>query len=155
VDTGAPSCVCVCVCMPPSAVARSPIAPTHIALGRSRGAGAARVGGDRNNPDISQSRVWPPLRRRRHSMPVPYIVPMQRVTDRRTPRRGGPQGQSSGTWRSPSVLPEPIEAVGAHLGISHRVHDVAVAEEVLQCAGIYPVIGELETATSCSTGLAP
>jgi hypothetical protein len=27
----------------------------------------------------------------------------------------------------PSILPEPIESVGAQLGISHRVHDVAVA----------------------------
>jgi hypothetical protein len=27
----------------------------------------------------------------------------------------------------PSVLPEPIEAVGAQLSIAHRVHDVAVA----------------------------
>jgi hypothetical protein len=30
-----------------------------------------------------------------------------------------------------SILPEPIEAVGAQLGIAHRVHDVAVAEVVL------------------------
>ena len=30
-----------------------------------------------------------------------------------------------------SILPEPIEAVGAQLGISHRVRDVAVAEVVL------------------------
>jgi hypothetical protein len=40
-----------------------------------------------------------------------------------------------------SVLPEPIEAVGAQLGISHRVHDVAMSQEVLQRAGIDPVIG--------------
>src|SRR5262249_51474219 len=45
-----------------------------------------------------------------------------------------------------SILPEPIEAVGAQLGIPHRMHDVAVAKEVLQCAGIDPVIGQLETA---------
>src|SRR5215472_9245137 len=30
-----------------------------------------------------------------------------------------------------SILPEPIEAVGAQLGTPHRVHDVAVAQEVL------------------------
>jgi hypothetical protein len=42
---------------------------------------------------------------------------------------------------APSVLPEPIEAVGAQLGISHRVHDVAMSQEVLQRAGIDPVIG--------------
>src|SRR6478672_4105925 len=47
---------------------------------------------------------------------------------------------------APSVLPEPIEAVGAQLGISHRVHDVAVAQEVLQRSGIDAVIGELEAA---------
>src|SRR5262245_61238486 len=37
---------------------------------------------------------------------------------------------------APSVLPESIEAVGAQLCISHRVHDVAMAQEVLQRAGI-------------------
>ena len=43
----------------------------------------------------------------------------------------------AGPWRrfrpicAASVLPEPIEAVGAQLGIAHRVHDVAVAQEVL------------------------
>src|SRR6266436_1952906 len=47
---------------------------------------------------------------------------------------------------APSVLPEPIEAVGAQLGISHRVHDVAVTQEVLQRAGIDAVIGKLEAA---------
>src|SRR5262249_40752191 len=45
-----------------------------------------------------------------------------------------------------SILPEPIEAVRAQLGISHRVRDVAVAEVVLQRAGIDAVIGELEAA---------
>jgi len=40
-----------------------------------------------------------------------------------------------------SILPEPVEAVGAQLGIPHRVHDVAVAQEVLQRAGIDAVIG--------------
>src|SRR6266436_5963590 len=42
---------------------------------------------------------------------------------------------------APSVLPEPIEAVGAQLGIAHRVHDVAVAEEMLQRAGIDAIVG--------------
>ena len=40
-----------------------------------------------------------------------------------------------------SILPEPIEAVGAQFGISHRVRDVAVAEVVLKRAGIDAVIG--------------
>jgi hypothetical protein len=43
-------------------------------------------------------------------------------------------------WFAQSILPEPIEAVGAKLGISHRMHDVAVAQEVLQRAGIDAVI---------------
>src|SRR5262249_16009786 len=45
-----------------------------------------------------------------------------------------------------SILPEPIEAVGAKLGISHRVHDVAVPQVVLQRAGVDAVVGELEAA---------
>src|SRR5262249_47918393 len=45
-----------------------------------------------------------------------------------------------------SILPEPIEAVGAQLGIPHRVHDVAVAEVVLKRAGVDAVIGLLEPA---------
>ena len=45
-----------------------------------------------------------------------------------------------------SILPEPIEAVGAQFGISHRVHDVAVAQEVLKRPGIDAVIGKLEAA---------
>src|SRR5215813_4144014 len=45
-----------------------------------------------------------------------------------------------------SILPEPIEAVGAQLGISHRVHDVAVAQEVLKRPGVDAVIGKLEAA---------
>ena len=39
-----------------------------------------------------------------------------------------------------SVLPEPIEAVGAQLGIAHRMHDVAVTQEVLQRASIDAII---------------
>ena len=45
-----------------------------------------------------------------------------------------------------SVLPESIEAVGAQLGISHRVHDVAVTQEVLQRAGIDAVVRQLVSA---------
>lgn len=43
--------------------------------------------------------------------------------------------------RATLVLPESIEAVRAQLGVSHRVHDIAVAQEVLQRAGIDAVIG--------------
>jgi hypothetical protein len=46
----------------------------------------------------------------------------------------------------PLVLPEPIEAVGAQLGVLDRMHDVAVAQEVLQRAGVHAVVGELEPA---------
>src|SRR5262245_9213636 len=48
--------------------------------------------------------------------------------------------------RAPSVLPETIEAVGAKLRISHGMHDVAVAQEVLQRAGIDAVIRQFEPA---------
>ncbi len=54
---------------------------------------------------------------------------------------GGPRAT-----KNQLILPEPIEAVGAKLGISHRVHDIAVTQEVLQRAGIDAVIGELEAA---------
>src|SRR5262249_43648992 len=47
---------------------------------------------------------------------------------------------------SRSILPEPIEAVGAQFGIPHRVLDVTVAQEVLQRAGVDAVIGKLEAA---------
>jgi hypothetical protein len=49
-----------------------------------------------------------------------------------------------GRAKPPSVLPEPIKAVGAQLGIPHRVHNVAVSHEVLQRAGIDAVIRQLE-----------
>src|SRR5262245_40338531 len=39
-----------------------------------------------------------------------------------------------------------VRVVGAQLGISHRVHDVAVAQEVLPRSGIDAVIGKLEAA---------
>src|SRR5262249_38622565 len=45
-----------------------------------------------------------------------------------------------------SILPKPIEAVGAKLGISHRVRDVTVAEVLLQRAGVDAIVGELEAA---------
>src|SRR5262249_16346495 len=45
-----------------------------------------------------------------------------------------------------SILPEPIEAVGAQLGISHRVRDVAVAEVGLERAGVDAIVGEREAA---------
>jgi hypothetical protein len=48
---------------------------------------------------------------------------------------------------SRSILPKPIETVGAQLSISHRVHDIAVAQKVLQRAGIDAVVGELEPAS--------
>ena len=53
-----------------------------------------------------------------------------------------PKRHGARPWRrfrptcAPSVLPESIEAVGAKLGISHRMHDVAVAKVVLQRAGV-------------------
>src|SRR5262249_4430438 len=45
-----------------------------------------------------------------------------------------------------SILPEPVETIGAQFGIPHRVHDVAVAQEVLQRASIDTVIRQFEPA---------
>jgi hypothetical protein len=44
----------------------------------------------------------------------------------------------------PSVLPEILEPIGRHFGISNRVHDIFVAHVVLECSGIVPVVGKLE-----------
>jgi hypothetical protein len=41
---------------------------------------------------------------------------------------GAPEARASCEVLGRSILPEHIEAVGAQLGISHRVRDVAVAE---------------------------
>jgi hypothetical protein len=41
-----------------------------------------------------------------------------------------------------SVVPEILEAVGRHLGVSNRVHDILVAY-VLERSGVMPVVGEL------------
>jgi hypothetical protein len=38
----------------------------------------------------------------------------------------------------PSVLPEILEPIGRHFGISNRVHDIFVAYVVLECSGIVP-----------------
>src|SRR5262249_23229407 len=42
-----------------------------------------------------------------------------------------------------SVLPEPIEAVGAQLSIPHRMHDVAVAEECCSARVSTPSLASL------------
>src|SRR5262249_32410240 len=58
----------------------------------------------------------------------------------------GRSSRSCKTSMPSSILPKPIEAVGAKRGISHRMHDVAVAQEVLQRAGVDAIVGELEAA---------
>ena len=58
----------------------------------------------------------------------------------------GRSSRSCKTSTPRSILPEPIEAVGAQFGITHRVHNIAVAHEMLQRSGIDAVIGELEAA---------
>ena len=60
--------------------------------------------------------------------------------------RGASEAHASPEVMGRSILPEPIEAVGAQLGISHRVRDVAVAEVMLQRAGVDAIVGELEAA---------
>jgi hypothetical protein len=41
-----------------------------------------------------------------------------------------------------SVLPEVLEPIRSHFGVSHRVHDVFVAHVVLQGSSIVPIVGE-------------
>jgi hypothetical protein len=43
----------------------------------------------------------------------------------------------------PSVLPEILEPIGRHVGISNRVHDIFVAHVVLESSGVVPVVGKL------------
>jgi hypothetical protein len=47
--------------------------------------------------------------------------------------------------RDVSVLPEILEPVRCHFGVSNRVHDVFVAHVVLEGSRIVPIVGELVT----------
>src|SRR5262249_17682387 len=58
--------------------------------------------------------------------------------------RGASEAHASCEVLGRSILPETIEAVGAQLGISHRVRDVAVAEVVLERAGVDAITARLE-----------
>jgi len=42
-----------------------------------------------------------------------------------------------------SVLPEILELIGRHLGVSNRVHDIFVAHVMLEGSGVMPVVGQL------------
>jgi hypothetical protein len=42
-----------------------------------------------------------------------------------------------------SVLPEILESIRSHLGVSNRVHDIFVANIVLERSGVVPVVSEL------------
>jgi hypothetical protein len=42
-----------------------------------------------------------------------------------------------------SVLPEILEPIRRHLGVSNRVHDIFVAHVMLKGSGIMPVVSEL------------
>ncbi len=42
-----------------------------------------------------------------------------------------------------SVLPEILEPIRRHLGVSNRVRDVFVAHVVLERPGIMPIVGKL------------
>ncbi len=41
------------------------------------------------------------------------------------------------------MLPEILEPIGRHLGVSNRVNDIFVAHVVPQRPGILPIVGEL------------
>jgi hypothetical protein len=45
--------------------------------------------------------------------------------------------------RPHSVLPEILESIRGHLGVSYRVHDIFVTHVVLQGPGIMPIVSEL------------
>ena len=42
-----------------------------------------------------------------------------------------------------SVLPEILEPIRRHLGVSNRVHDIFVAHVMLERPGIMPIVGKL------------
>jgi hypothetical protein len=42
-----------------------------------------------------------------------------------------------------SVLPEILEPVRRHFGVTHRVHDILVAHVVLERSGVMPIVGKL------------
>ena len=44
-----------------------------------------------------------------------------------------------------SVLPEILEPIRRHLGISNCVHDIFMAHIVLEGSGVMPIVGELVT----------
>jgi hypothetical protein len=60
-----------------------------------------------------------------------------------SPRPGWAEPPGRGPPLSPSRT---IEAVRAQLGISHRVHNIPVAHEVLQRPRVDAVVGKLEAA---------
>ena len=41
-----------------------------------------------------------------------------------------------------SVLPEVLEPIRSHFGVSYRVHDIIVAHVVLKGSGVMPIVGE-------------
>jgi hypothetical protein len=43
------------------------------------------------------------------------------------------------------VLPEILEPIRRHVGVSNRVHDIFVSDVVLEGSGIMPIVGELVT----------
>jgi hypothetical protein len=45
--------------------------------------------------------------------------------------------------RDISVLPEVLEPIRCHFGVSNRVHDVFVAHVVLESPRVMPIVGEL------------
>lgn len=46
-------------------------------------------------------------------------------------------------WFSVSVLPEILEPIRRHLGVSNRVHDIFMPQVVLEGPSIMPIVGQL------------
>jgi len=69
-----------------------------------------------------------------------------RVDDRERSRPRFDEAMTRNVAVNGSILPEPVESIGAQLSISHRVRNVAVAQVVLQRAGVHAIVGELEAA---------
>jgi hypothetical protein len=66
---------------------------------------------------------------------------MQRLITMRAELAWSTEAHASCEVLGGSILPEPIESVGAQLGISHRVHNVAMPQEMLERSGVDAVVG--------------
>ena len=79
-----------------------------------------------------------PFRREFRNWPSPDTP-----TSGRRGRYWGQSGHASSSHQIGSVLPEVLESIRRHFGVSHRVHDVFVAHVVLERPSVVSVVGEL------------